>query len=151
MGAEKRGSLDWLPSFLGFAALFFCQLVLPGICASAFAISLGRMMTGKMMVQQSGLDIILPPIILPEFRCIRRARFPGERSLSLGTPGLHDERPIGLWGPCPTVLASPTEAGKFRGGFWRGNEDDPNREHGSLDPELVFVACRRARGAGGQA
>ena len=25
------------------------------------------------------------------------ARFPGERSLALGTPGLHDERPVGLW------------------------------------------------------
>jgi hypothetical protein len=25
------------------------------------------------------------------------ARFPGERSLSLGTPGLPDERPVGLW------------------------------------------------------
>ena len=25
------------------------------------------------------------------------ARFPGERSLSLGTPGLHDESPLGFW------------------------------------------------------
>ena len=25
------------------------------------------------------------------------ARFPGERSLALGTPGLHDESPLGFW------------------------------------------------------
>jgi hypothetical protein len=32
-------------------------------------------MTGKVMVQQRGLDIILPPIILPALRWNRRVRF----------------------------------------------------------------------------
>jgi len=78
-------------------------------------------------------------------------RFPGERSLSLGTPGLPDERPVGLGGTVPHRLGKPCRGGKFRGGFCGGMEDDQDHEHGSLDPELVFVACRRARGAGGQA
>jgi hypothetical protein len=35
------------------------------------------------------------------------AGFPGEHSLALGTPGLPDERPVGLWAIEGQTLCSP--------------------------------------------
>jgi hypothetical protein len=54
-----------------------------------FAISLGRMMTGKMIVQQRGLDIILPPIILPEFGRISRVRFKHDSVIGVASKDPH--------------------------------------------------------------
>lgn len=47
------------------------------------------MMTGKMIVQQRGLDIILPPIILPEFGRISRVRFKHDSVIGVASKDPH--------------------------------------------------------------